>query len=95
MESAAEIKNIKRKIEKVIQLNRQLQAANNKLSETNEKLSEQLLVQKRQLQLLEENNKVNKLAQVISGSDQNSREVRLKINEYVREIDKCLALLNR
>ena len=44
---------------------------------------------------LEEKIKVIKLAQHLSGSDQNTRDIKLKINEYIREIDKCLGLINR
>ena len=38
-----------------------------------------------------------KLAQslVAGNGDQNSRQTKTKINEYIREIDKCLSLLNR
>lgn len=29
-----------------------------------------------------------------TGGDGNKKELRLKINEYIKEIDKCIALLN-
>ena len=39
--------------------------------------------------------KTLKLAQALTGSgDQDSRQMKTKINEYIKEIDKCLALLN-
>ena len=44
---------------------------------------------------LEEKNRITRLGQMVSGSDQNTREIKLKINEYIREIDRCLALINR
>jgi len=43
--------------------------------------------------LTEENGKL-KVAGSISGSSGHGKEVKLKINELVREIDKCIALLN-
>lgn len=46
---------------------------------------------------LREQIKTIKLAQSLTAGtgDQNSRQVKAKINEYIREIDKCLSLLNR
>jgi hypothetical protein len=43
---------------------------------------------------LEEKNKILKIAGALSGFD-NNQKAKLKINELVREIDKCIALLNR
>lgn len=61
---------------------------------------QQLQVENRQLEdqvsRLEEELKTAKLAQAINGkSDQDTREMKLQINNYLREIDKCLALLNK
>jgi hypothetical protein len=46
---------------------------------------------------LREQIKTIKLAQSLSpeAGDQGTRQVKTKINEYIREIDKCLSLLNR
>jgi hypothetical protein len=46
---------------------------------------------------LKEQIKTIKLAQSLTAGtgDQNSKQVKAKINEYIREIDKCLSLLNR
>jgi predicted nuclease with TOPRIM domain len=43
---------------------------------------------------LEEAQKTLKLAKSLSGAGENT-EAKLKINELVREIDKCIALLHR
>jgi hypothetical protein len=50
--------------------------------------------------LIKENSELKKnikLAQSLTAGsgDQSSRQVKTKINEYIREIDKCLSLLNR
>lgn len=50
--------------------------------------------QKKTISDLEERYKVVKLAKSISGENGESRELKYKINELVREIDKCMALLN-
>ena len=62
--------------------------------------NQQLTVQNERLQLeigaLREELKTVKLAQALTGqNDQDPREIKLQINSYLREIDKCLALLNR
>lgn len=60
-----------------------------------EQLKSQIHSQQQQISELEEKNRVIRLGQMVSGSDQNTREIKLKINEYIREIDRCLALINR
>jgi len=50
--------------------------------------------QKNTIKNLEESNKIAKLAQAISQESENTSDVKSKINELVREIDKCMALLN-
>jgi len=63
-------------------------------------IHQQLEVEKQSLltesNLLKEQLKTVKLAQALAGSsDQDNRSLKLQINGYLREIDKCLALLNR
>ncbi|MGC9342841.1 MAG: hypothetical protein ACP5E3_09080 [Bacteroidales bacterium] len=36
-----------------------------------------------------------KLAKVMAGNDDEEHDARIKVNRIVREIDKCIALLNR
>lgn len=36
-----------------------------------------------------------KLAKVMAGNDEEEHDARIKVNRIVREIDKCIALLNR
>lgn len=59
-----------------------------------------LVVENARLQLeataMREELKTAKLAQALAGhNDQDPRNIKLQINSYLREIDKCLALLNR
>ena len=43
---------------------------------------------------LSEKNKVLKLAKSLSGKQGKSTDIKLKINELIREIDKCIAQVN-
>jgi hypothetical protein len=44
---------------------------------------------------LEEKNKILKLSTSIQSEQGDNKAARKKINELVREIDKCIALLNK
>ncbi|MDX8553356.1 hypothetical protein MK851_06905 [Tenacibaculum sp. 1B UA] len=56
----------------------------------------QVLLQEKERQLKEQQKQFNllKVAKTIEGSNENTRETKLKINALVREIDKCITLLN-
>jgi hypothetical protein len=90
-----QLRDLKVKIEKLINLQQQLIIQNTHLQAVNNQLTQKSQRQDEQIAELENQNKVIRIAQKLSGSDQNSREMKLKINEYIREIDKCLGLINR
>ncbi|MFT0155101.1 hypothetical protein [Tenacibaculum ascidiaceicola] len=56
----------------------------------------QVLLQEKERQLEKQQKQFNllKVAKTIEGSNENTRETKLKINALVREIDKCITLLN-
>ena len=80
-----------------------LQKSINGYHENEEKMANQLKKldeEKRNLQneinQLQEQVKLLKLAKQLEGdSVKDTKEVKLKINEMVREIDKCIALMNK
>jgi len=43
---------------------------------------------------LQETNKMLKLAKVLKPEGSDRKEIKLKINELVREIDRCIDILN-
>ncbi len=90
-----QLKELKIKVEKLINLHVQLVEHNQQLQLLNNQLIQKDQQQHGRISELEEKIKVIKLAQQLSGSDQNTRDIKLKINEYIREIDKCLGLINR
>jgi predicted nuclease with TOPRIM domain len=94
-ENLERLSELRIKVEKLINLHERLNKENKQLLENQNQLKNSVKDLQRQANELEEKNKVIKLAQMVSGSDQNSREIKLKINEYIREIDKCIALINR
>jgi len=57
---------------------------------------EVLLISKNtEIEELNDKYKVLKMAKSLEGASNENKDVKLKINEMVREIDKCIALLNK
>lgn len=64
------------------------------LKRRNEELERLVSEQKNALSELEEQNKVVKIAKAVTDDDEDRKEQRKRLNELVREVDKCIALLN-
>jgi len=90
-----QLEQLRNKVEKLINLHKDLHARNDELTKQQERLKDEVRQCRQQIEDLENHNKVMQVAQAVSGADQNTRDIKLKINEYIREIDKCLALINR
>jgi len=89
------VKTIDSKVEKLILRCGDLQDANAQLAKDNALLAVQLEDQQAVIDDLNEKNKMLKIAGALSGDGEEQSEAKQKINELVREIDKCIALLNR
>ncbi len=81
---------------------KELISAYEKLKEENLKLSEQKatlenVLQERELAFLELDRKYNQqqLAKAFAASSEDTHDAKIKVNRIVREIDQCIALLNR
>jgi len=82
------------KIKKILYKYEFLKEENQVLLQNNAKLH--VLIQDKDEQLKRDNEeyKLLKIAKTIQGSNENTRETKLKINTLVREIDRCITLLN-
>ena len=89
------IERIQSKVKKVIELHKKATDENYKLQMEKEQLLKTLKDGKAKIEDLEEQNKRIKLARSLQESGETSLDVKLKINEMVREIDKCIAYLNK
>ena len=94
-EPTIQLDQLRNKVEKLINLHKDLHVRNAELLKQQERLKDEVKQCRQQIEELENHNKVMQVAQAVSGADQNTRDIKLKINEYIREIDKCLALINR
>jgi hypothetical protein len=94
-EASKIVGNLEVKINQLVNSHKAVVTENNKLAEDNNKLSQLLNQQKGEIAQLNEKIKMVKLAKSIEGSGEDTSKLKLKINEVVREVDKCIAMLNK
>lgn len=89
------IYSFQNKINSLIELLEQSKEQTNKLLKDKQELSEQLKLKSRAFEELEKKYETLKMAKVLTVSDDERQDARMKVNRIVREIDKCIALLNK
>lgn len=93
------MKNIVNKIEvklgKLIAKYQQVKQEKLILQQENEDFFASLKLKEIEILNLQEKVNLMNISKSVDASKQEVKETRLKINEYVREIDKCIALLNK
>lgn len=87
------IGDLEKRIDAVIEVNQELKQRNEALHSEKNALQKAISDQENILSSLTEKNKMLKLAKSLNDSDEQSTDIKLKINELVRELDKCIALL--
>ena len=85
--------SVMNKANKLVEKHEQLLGKYQTLNAEVEELKIELKEKNQQLLALNDKNKLLKLAKNVDG--ESTKEVKLKINEMVREIDKCIAQINR
>ena len=88
------VESLQSKVEKLIIQHNKAKEDIRQLKEENTSLQGKLTYAKVQAKELSEKNKVLKLAKSLSGKQGKSTDIKLKINELIREIDKCIAQVN-
>ena len=89
------INNIEVKLGKFIAKHQQLSNEKLVLEQENSDLSDELKKQEDEISTLQDKIKLMNISKSTEVSKEEVKASRLKINEYVREIDKCIALLNK
>ena len=90
------VEDIERKVSKLIKLYQSAQKEKEDILTENNKLKSDLSDKDESIKNLEEKIKLLRITKSVSTQDdERNKESRQKINEYVREIDKCIALLNK
>ena len=89
------INNIEVKVGKLIAKYDQLNAEKLDLQRNNNTLNVRLQEKESQIVALQDKVKLMNISKSVDTTKEDVKATRLKINEYVREIDKCIALLNK
>jgi predicted nuclease with TOPRIM domain len=88
--------NIEKKVLKIISLYDSVRKEKEEILSQNLVLKSDLSERKEEIKRLEEKINLLRITKSIVTQDvEKNKESRQKINEYVREIDKCIALLNK
>jgi septation ring formation regulator EzrA len=87
------VEGIENKIKKLFLINQHLQNENQQLKKEKSELTDMLEQSGEKARQLEEQINRLKVAKILSGKDH--LQARQQINELLREIEKCYALLNR
>lgn len=87
------VSGLRKKAELVIEKHRAITEKNKQLSAEIVQLNEKLNQKNQQLTELEDRVKVLKISKSVES--ESTKDVKLKINEMVREIDKCIAQINK
>lgn len=89
------LREFKEKLDKLIGFHSKMKSENKLLSEEQERLKDQInLITLKNVELTKKFEDL-KFAKSLLGDDSESHEAKIKINRLVREIDKCIALLNK
>jgi phage shock protein A len=92
---ADQLDSVLHKTARLIELCNALQEENDLLIRENESVKAALTSSGTKNAELEEKLRVLKLAKSLEGTSEKSLDIKQKINEFVREIDKCVVLLKK
>jgi regulator of replication initiation timing len=92
---ADQLNSVLQKTSRLIELCSALQEENDLLKLENESVKVALNASKSKSSDLEEKLRVLKLAKSIEGTSEKTLDIKQKINDFVREIDKCVVLLKK
>ena len=88
------ISNIEKKLYNLLSSYENLKDKNLKLEDENNKLITKIEDNSRIINSLNDKIKIMSISKSVDVSKNDIKQTKLKINEYIREIDKCIAQLN-
>jgi len=83
------------RIQQIIGMYEKQKSANELLSRQKSDMQEQIRLEQERVKDLEETYSKLKISKALIASSEDVHDAKLKVNRMVREIDKCIALLNR
>ena len=88
------ISNIEKKLSNLLSSYENLKDKNLKLEDENKKLISKIEDNSQIINSLNDKIKIMSISKSVDVSKKDIKQTKLKINEYIREIDKCIAQLN-
>ena len=88
------ISNIEKKLTNLLYSYQNLKDKNLKLEDENKKLISKIEDNSQIINSLNDKIKIMSISKSVDVSKNDIKQTKLKINEYIREIDKCIAQLN-
>jgi chromosome segregation ATPase len=88
------ISNIEKKLSNLLSSYENLKNKNLKLEDENNKLISKIEDNSQIINSLNDKIKIMSISKSVDVSKNDVKQTKLKINEYIREIDKCIAQLN-
>jgi len=92
---AKKLDQVLARTQKLVDLSKALQEHNDLLNLENQSLKVALETSENKRKLLDEKLRLLKLVKSLEGSNEKTLDIKQKINEFVREIDKCIVLLKK
>jgi hypothetical protein len=92
---AKKLDQVMDRTQKLVDLSKALQEHNDLLNLENQTLKVAFETSETKRKELDEKLRVLKLARSLEGSSEKTLDIKQKINEFVREIDKCIVLLKK
>ncbi|MAU37166.1 MAG: hypothetical protein CMD14_07335 [Flavobacteriales bacterium] len=89
------INSIEAKLLNLINNFNQIQKENSDLQKNNYALNERLQEKEKLIANLQDKVKLMNISRSVDSDSEDVKATRSKINEYIREIDRCIALLNK
>ncbi|TAF44498.1 MAG: hypothetical protein EAZ51_07160 [Sphingobacteriales bacterium] len=92
---AQKLNSIVHRTQKLVELSEALQEHNELLSLENQSIKVALETSENKRKELAETLRILKLAKSFEGTNEKTLDMKQKINDFVREIDKCIVLLKK
>lgn len=89
------ITDLRSKIKQIISFYETQKEINRDLTQKNEELANNLFLTKKENEELKLKHNNFELAKAITTASGNNHDAKIKVNRIVREIEKCIALLNK
>mgnify|MGYP001335624378 FL=1 len=88
------ISSIESKLNNLISSYQEVKSNNLSLKQENTNLLSEIDKKNNEINILKDRIKIMSISKSVDASKGDIRQTKLKINEYIREIDKCIAQLN-